>query len=122
MVGSGQMTDRLNVAIIGGGIGGLSAAPALGGRGKNVTVFGEGESPREAGAGLSIPPNAAILLKRGGLCEAIEKITTRSQGLALRTSRGEPVPRPPATTEGQSYQIHRVELLDMLLGAVKGMV
>jgi len=116
------MTDRLDVAIIGGGIGGLSAALALSARGMNVTVFEEAESPREAGAGLSIPPNAAILLKRGGLCEAIEKITTKSQGLALRTSRGEPVPRPSATPEVQSYQIHRVELLDMLLGAVKGMV
>jgi 2-polyprenyl-6-methoxyphenol hydroxylase-like FAD-dependent oxidoreductase len=91
------MTDRLNIAIIGAGIGGLSAALALRARGMNVTVFEEAEFPREAGAGLSIPPNAAVLLKRTGLCEAIEKITTRSQGLALRTSRGEPVSRPPGS-------------------------
>ena len=111
------MTDRLNIAIVGAGIGGLSAALALRARGMNVTVFEEAQSPREAGAGISIPPNAAILLKRAGLCEAIEKITTRSQGLALRTSRGEPVPGPPVTSTVPSYQIHRVELLDMLLGA-----
>jgi salicylate hydroxylase len=116
------MTDRLNIAIVGAGIGGLSAALALNGRGMNVTVFEDAESAREAGAGLSIPPNAAILLKRTGLCDEIEKITTRSQGLALRTSRGEPVSRPPGSLAMQSYQIHRVELLDMLLGRLKGAV
>src|SRR5215218_529276 len=87
------MTERLNIAIVGAGIGGLSAALALSARGMNVTVFEGAESPREAGAGLSIPPNALILLKRTSLCDEIEKITTRSQGLTRRTSRGEPIPR-----------------------------
>jgi salicylate hydroxylase len=116
------MNDSLNIAIVGAGIGGLAAAIALSSRGMNVSVFDEAESPHEAGAGISIPSNAAILLKRTGLCDAIEKITTRSQGLTLRTSRGESVSRPPASPAMQSYQIHRVELLNMLLGEVKGTV
>ena len=33
------MTNRLNIAIVGAGIGGLSAALALSARGMNVTVF-----------------------------------------------------------------------------------
>ncbi|MCK1637606.1 FAD-dependent monooxygenase [Bradyrhizobium sp. 157] len=103
------------------GVGGFSAALALGPRGMNVAVFEGAESPREAGAGLSIPPNALVLLKRTSLCDDVEKITTRSQGLTLRTSRGEHVSRPGAPTL-QSYQIHRVELLEMLLGMVKGPV
>jgi salicylate hydroxylase len=74
------MTERLNIAIVGAGIGGLSAALALSARGMTVTVFEGAESPREAGAGLSIPPNALILLKRTPLCDQIEKITTRSRG------------------------------------------
>ncbi|QOG23109.1 MULTISPECIES: FAD-dependent monooxygenase [Bradyrhizobium] len=115
------MTGRLNVAIVGAGIGGLSAALALNARALNVTVFEGAESPREAGAGLSIPPNALTLLKRTSLCEAIEQITTRSQGLTLRTSQGQPVSRPGAPM-ALSYQIHRVELLELLLGAVKGPV
>jgi salicylate hydroxylase len=118
---SWAMTDRLNIAIVGGGIGGFSAALALGARGMNVAVFEGAESPREAGAGLSIPPNALVLLKRTSLCDDVEKITTRSQGLTLRTSRGEHVSRPGAPTL-QSYQIHRVELLEMLLDMVKGPV
>ena len=116
------MSERLNIAIVGAGIGGLSAALALGARGMNVAVFEEAASPREAGAGISIPPNAAILLKRAGLCDALEEVSTRSQGLTtLRTSRGEFVPRPPPV-EMQSYLIHRVELLAMLLSAVKAPV
>jgi salicylate hydroxylase len=122
MVGPLAISDGLNVAIVGAGIGGLAAAIALRARGMNVSVFEDAESPREAGAGISIPPNAATLLKRTGLSDAIDKITTRSQGLTLRTSRGEPVSRPPASPALQSYQIHRVELLDMLLGEVKGTV
>lgn len=115
------MTDRLNIVIVGAGIGGLSAALALDARGMDVTVFEDAESPREAGAGISIPPNAARLLKRTRLCGAIEDITTRSQGLTLRTSQGKAVSRPGAPNP-QSYQIHRVELLGMLLGAMKGKV
>jgi salicylate hydroxylase len=115
------MTDGLNIAIVGAGIGGLSAALALGARGMNVTVFEGAESPREAGAGLSVPPNALSLLKRTSLRDTIEQITTRSQGLTLRTSRGEPVARSGASM-AQSYQIHRVELLEMLLGVAKGPV
>jgi salicylate hydroxylase len=118
--GSEPMTGRLNIAIVGAGIGGLSAALALSARGMNVTVFEGAESPREAGAGLSIPPNALILLKRSALCDDIEKITTRSQGLTRRTSRGEPIS--PGSPTVLSYQIHRVELLEMLLGVVKGPV
>lgn len=113
------MNDRLNVAIVGAGIGGLSAALALSARGINVTVFEEAVSPREAGAGISIPPNAATLLMRAELRGALEKVSTRSQGLSARTSQGEPVPTPPASIAEQSYQIHRVEFLNMLLSTVK---
>jgi salicylate hydroxylase len=116
------MNDRLNVAIVGAGIGGLTAALALSARDMDVTVFEKAVSAREAGAGISIPPNAVTLLQRVGLHDAIEKVNTRSQGLSLRTSQGDTVPTPPASVALQSYQIHRIELLDMLLGAVKGAV
>ena len=70
---------------------------------------------------ISIPPNAVNLLKRAGLCDALKKINTRSEA-SLRTSQGESVSTPPASVAMQSYQIHRVEFLNMLLNAVKATV
>jgi salicylate hydroxylase len=108
------MTDRLQIAIVGAGVGGLKAALALRARGLNVTVFEQAATPRELGAGVSIHPNAARLLKRIGLRDWLENISTRSVGLSLRTSRGEPLPTPPTSADSQTYQVHRVELLQML--------
>ena len=78
------MTHKLQIAIVGAGIGGLSAALALRARGLNATVFERALSPREAGAGISIQPNAARLLKRIGLHDRLENIGTRTVGLSLR--------------------------------------
>jgi salicylate hydroxylase len=108
------MTDKLQIAIVGGGIGGLAAALALRARGLSVTVFERAASPCEVGAGVSIHPNAARLLGRVGLRDWLENISTRSVGLSLRTSRGEPVQRPPISDDRPTYQIHRVELLERL--------
>ncbi|MBR1267669.1 FAD-dependent monooxygenase [Bradyrhizobium sp. AUGA SZCCT0222] len=108
------MTNKLQIAIVGAGIGGLTAALALRARGLGVTVFERADSPRELGAGVSIHPNAVRLLKRIGLRDWLENINTRSVGISLRTSRGEPVPTPIATADSTTYQVHRVELLEML--------
>ena len=114
------MTDRLNIAIVGAGIGGVVCGARAERAGHERHRFRSRRVPREAGAGLSIPPNAVLLLKRTALRDDIERITTRSPGLTLRSSRGEPIsPGSPAVL---SYQIHRVEFLEMLLGAVKGPV
>lgn len=60
------MTDRLNIAIIGGGIGGLSAALALTMRGIYVTVFEGAESARISELRKLFPPaavhNTAVML------------------------------------------------------------
>jgi salicylate hydroxylase len=106
--------DKLQIAIVGAGIGGLTAALALRARGLRVTVFERAASPREVGAGVAIQPNAARLLKRIGFQDWLENVNTRSVGLSLRTSLGEPVPTPPASADDPTYQVHRVELLETL--------
>jgi salicylate hydroxylase len=67
----------------------MCIALALSARGMNVTVFEGAESPREAGAGLSIPPNAVALLKRTSLCDDFEKITCLATSRDVATMIGD---------------------------------
>jgi glycine/D-amino acid oxidase-like deaminating enzyme len=54
LAGNSMMSEQLQIAIVGGGIGGLTAALALRARGLNVTVFEQAGEQREIGAGISI--------------------------------------------------------------------
>ena len=67
-------TKRFRVAIVGGGIGGLSAANALLLRGLDVTVFEQVDTLREVGTGVSIFPNARRQLERMGLQDALAQV------------------------------------------------
>jgi salicylate hydroxylase len=123
------MPGLLRIAIVGGGIGGLTAALALRARGLDVTVFEQTEVLREIGAGVSIHPNAALLLKRIGLDDQLQKIGSPASGIVLRTSQGEPFTTPagpamPALPRGsQGYNVHRADFLNLLFDALpKGTV
>src|SRR5215469_7108076 len=104
------MSEQLQIAIVGGGIGGLTAALALRARGSNATVFEQAGELREIGAGISIHPNAALLLQRIGLTDRIKAIGTPIAGLLLRTSLGERIDASaPPSSSAQSYNVHRAE-------------
>jgi salicylate hydroxylase len=55
------------VGIIGGGLGGLTAALALIKRGFEVTVYEQASALGEIGAGVQLSPNAMKVLKALGL-------------------------------------------------------
>ncbi|KAH7121394.1 hypothetical protein EDB81DRAFT_732082, partial [Dactylonectria macrodidyma] len=57
----------LNVLIVGGGIGGLTAAIALRRQGHHVEVFEQSELLQETGAAIHVAPNANGVLRRLGL-------------------------------------------------------
>jgi salicylate hydroxylase len=124
------MAGSLHIAIIGGGIGGLTAALALRARGLDASVFEQAEVLQEIGAGVSIHPNAARLLKRIGLDDQLRKIGSPIAGIKLRTSHGEAItiPEGPATPAfskdvGQGYNVHRADFLNLLFTALpKGTV
>ena len=124
------MPSSLRIAIIGGGIGGLTAALALRARGLTVTVFEQAEVLREIGAGVSLHPNAARLLKRIGLDDQLRKIGSPITGITLRSSQGEAIATPagPATPAfsrdgGVGYNVHRADFLNLLFAALpKGTV
>lgn len=118
------MPASLRIAIVGGGIGGLTAALALRARGLDVSVFEQAEQLREIGAGVSIYPNAARLLKRIGLGHNLVKIGSPIAGIALRTSQGEPIitstgpATPTISGSDRAYNVHRADFLKLLFDAL----
>ncbi|ERT00359.1 salicylate hydroxylase [Sporothrix schenckii 1099-18] len=69
----------LNVAIVGGGISGLSAAVSLRRAGHNVQVYERSAHNNEVGAAIHVPPNAARALLAWGLDPVHAKfVTTKS--------------------------------------------
>ena len=124
------MPGSLRIAIVGGGIGGLTAALAFRARCLTVTVFEQAEVLREIGAGVSLHPNAARLLKRIGLDDQLRKIGSPITGITLRSSQGEAIATPegPATPAfspdgGVGYNVHRADFLNLLFAALpKGTV
>lgn len=65
-------TNYMNGIIIGGGIGGLTAAIALRQRGILVTVYEAAPELKSVGAGIIMATNAMIILQRLGLAEKIQ--------------------------------------------------
>ena len=72
------------IAIVGGGIGGLTAALALLRRGIDVDVYEQAPELRELGAGVQISANGTRVLHALGLKEALEKVQVLPAGKAIR--------------------------------------
>ena len=62
------------IAIIGGGIGGLTAANCLLQAGFDVQVYEQSRLLSEVGAGINISPNASRILIRLGLAEECARV------------------------------------------------
>ncbi|WP_043841824.1 FAD-dependent oxidoreductase [Amycolatopsis taiwanensis] len=66
---STERTNRADVLVIGGGIGGLSAALALTRKGLRVRVYEKAPEFGEVGAGLQLAPNCTRILREYGLLD-----------------------------------------------------
>ena len=113
------------VGVIGGGIGGLTAALSLLRRGFDVHVFEQASALGEVGAGVQISPNASRILHRLGLAEDLARTGVRPLAwhqrrwddgrTLLRTPLAEPLE---AAFGFPHYQMHRADLLDALVAAI----
>src|SRR6202050_5155103 len=74
--------NESNIAIVGGGIGGLAAALALVRRG--IDVYEQAPELRELGAGVQISANGTRVLHALGLKKALEKVQVLPAGKAIR--------------------------------------
>jgi salicylate hydroxylase len=119
----GTMKHReIPIAIIGGGIGGLTSALSLLQAGFDVHVYEQARELREVGAGIQVSPNASRILHRLGLAGELAGMGV--QPLAwhqrrwddgrtlLRTPLGEAVE---AAFGFPHYQSHRADLLNALI-------
>src|ERR1700685_1765643 len=76
--------SKTNIAIVGGGIGGLIAALALLRRGIDVDVYEQAPELRELGAGVQISANGTRVLHALGLKQALEQVQVLPAGKAIR--------------------------------------
>jgi salicylate hydroxylase len=115
-------TKCLRAAIVGGGIGGLTAANALVRRGVDVAIFEQGDVLGEVGAGVFVYPNALRQLERMGLGEALAKVGAKvGNGSEYYRMDGTIVGRI-LTTDSSGwngiYGMHKADLLRVLAEAL----
>src|SRR3954464_8161557 len=116
---------RLKVLIAGGGIGGITAMLALRQRGIDVQLFEQAAAFGQVGAGLQLSSNAARILLKLGLGEALKRVATYPEGRDYRSwDTGERLYYTPLGQKAEAhfgspyYAAHRAELLDVLLSGL----
>ncbi|MEU6219986.1 FAD-dependent monooxygenase [Streptomyces sp. NPDC047022] len=112
----------MKIAVVGGGIAGLTTAVALTRAGVRCQVFEQTRHLREIGAGIQLSPNGSRPLHRLGLGPALRDIAVRPEAISVRRwDSGEELAR---TSLGSAcedmygtpyYTVHRAELHQLLL-------
>jgi salicylate hydroxylase len=119
----------MRIAIIGGGIGGLTLALALRQRGMEPDVYEQASELAEIGAAVALSANATRELGRLGLLEQIQAVSTEPSELIYRNWRtGERIAAH-AVNLGLRYRrecgapyfgVHRADLQRILSGGLGG--
>ena len=111
-----------SVLIIGGGIGGLTAALALHAQGIRVRVAEAVRELRPLGVGINLLPHGAGVLHGLGLGEALDRTGIRTSAIEYRTRYGHLLARDARGVEAgfahPQYSIHRGHLQVLLRDAV----
>ena len=114
------------VLIVGGGIGGLTAALALSRAGHSVQLYEQAPAFGEIGAGIMLTPNATRVLRHFGLGAPLDRSGMRPPASRYRrfddaALMGDaPLAGVMESTHGAPWlHIHRSDLLDALLAAVR---
>lgn len=108
----------MDVAIIGGGIGGLSCACILRYYGFEPTIYEQAPQLGEVGAGLGIAPNGLRVYEKVGLRPGVEEVSAR-YGSGSRYHHADGTYVGEMTTEDSSGKyytlgVHRADLMSIL--------
>jgi salicylate hydroxylase len=120
-----RASSGLEVAVVGGGIGGLTLAIALAAGDVSVTVYEQAPEHREIGAGVALSANATRHLHRLGLGAALDAVSVEPSALMFRRwDDGRIIAAHPmgaryrAAFGAPYYGAHRVALQRVLAGAL----
>jgi len=107
------------IAIIGGGIGGLTAAVALARKGLAAEVYEQAPVLEEVGAGVGLGPNALTALAPIGLADKVAQLTVKLDGQGIKRPDGAWLLRIPGEVMAQRWGagpvlVHRAELQQLL--------
>jgi len=78
------IADQTSVAIVGGGLGGLTAAILLLRAGFDVQVYEQSKGLGELGAGINLGPNASRILHRIGIGDQLERTGVKPASFVQR--------------------------------------
>ena len=115
----------LSIAVVGGGIGGATAALCLLKAGFDVHVYERARELREVGAGIQVSPNASRVLHNLGLADKLAGLGVKPIAWHQRRwEDGRTLLRTPlaaameATFGSPHYQMHRADVLKTLVDAI----
>jgi 2-polyprenyl-6-methoxyphenol hydroxylase-like FAD-dependent oxidoreductase len=113
------MAQSRRAVVIGGGIGGLTAAAALHRRGWRVTVLERARSLEPVGAAISLAPNSLRALDVIGLGDEIRDLAAWAGDGGLRTPSGRWLSRSSADAAAERFGgplvlLHRAALIERL--------
>ena len=124
-IGFNNTCKPLSIGVVGGGIGGLTAALCLARAGHRVQVFEQADECVAAGAGIQLSPNASHVLHQLGLQDALMAKGFLPRATQVRSWRSGRVISETALGDSAVerygapyYHIHRGDLIKTLAAAV----
>jgi 2-polyprenyl-6-methoxyphenol hydroxylase-like FAD-dependent oxidoreductase len=114
--------DGLEAAVVGGGIGGATAALLLARAGARVTLLERGAEPRAVGAGILLQPNGLAVLYGLGLEEPLTRHGHVARSARVEDAAGRPILDQPVPDYGAGLDhvvaLRRSRLLAVLHDAL----